>query len=250
MTPQSRGKIAKTAVFRHRWQAWQVVRSIAAVRQRPRTPRNWRCSFTFFESFLWHFNEKQRGEVIFRHSRPVSCKNQENGAGKQWSVHAPLKQTTQWVGYATTVSRNWCAIIGQMFAWNCSSITYSVCCLFNVLRKAPFELSTIVTILAATCVLLVTWTWSPDSSLVSLLSWVREWISLENTDVSLRIVNHLSLHGVRSETTVWHRPVCCRRRHSSTFITQMQRRSGSNSHSGGSTTRSPLNCRKRTKMLK
>ena len=47
---------------------------------------------------------------------------------------------------------------------------------------------------AITCVLLVTWTWSPDSSLVSLLSWVREWISLENTDVSLRIVNHLSLH--------------------------------------------------------
>ena len=91
MTPQSRGKSAKTAVFRHRWQAWQVVRSIAAVRQRPKTPRNWRCSFTFFESFFWHFNEKQRGEVIFRHSRPVSCKNQENGAGKQWSVHAPLK---------------------------------------------------------------------------------------------------------------------------------------------------------------
>ena len=91
MTPQSRGKTAKTAVFRHRWQAWQVVRSIAAVRQRPRTPRNWQCSFTFFESFLRHFNEKQRGEVIFRHSRPVSCKNQENGAGKQWSVHAPLK---------------------------------------------------------------------------------------------------------------------------------------------------------------
>ena len=47
MTPQGRGKIVKTAVFRHRWQAWQVVRSIAAVRQRPRTPRNWRCSFTF-----------------------------------------------------------------------------------------------------------------------------------------------------------------------------------------------------------
>ena len=90
MTPQSRGKTAKTAVFRHRWQAWQVVRSIAAVRQRPRTPRNWRCSFAFFESFPWHFNEKQGGEVIFRLSRPVSCKNQENGAGKQWSVHAPL----------------------------------------------------------------------------------------------------------------------------------------------------------------
>ena len=96
MTPQSRGKIAKTAVFRHRWQAWQVVRSIAAVRQRPRTPQNWRCSFTFFESFLWHFNEKQRGEVIFRHSGPVSCKNQENGAGKQWSVHAPLKSAVHY----------------------------------------------------------------------------------------------------------------------------------------------------------
>ena len=47
MTPRSREKTAKTAVFRHRWQAWKVVRSIAAVRQRPRTPRNWRCSFTF-----------------------------------------------------------------------------------------------------------------------------------------------------------------------------------------------------------
>ena len=48
MTPQSREKTAKTAVFRHRWQAWKVVRSIAAVRQRPRTPWNWRCSFAFF----------------------------------------------------------------------------------------------------------------------------------------------------------------------------------------------------------
>ena len=90
MTPQSWGKTAKTAVFRHRWQAWKGVRSIAAVRQRPRTPWNWRCSFAFFESFLWHFNEIQRAELIFRLSRPVSCKNQENGAVKQWSLHAPL----------------------------------------------------------------------------------------------------------------------------------------------------------------
>ena len=90
MTSQSREKTAKTAVFRHRWQAWKVVRSIAAVRQRPRTPRNRRCSFPFFESFLWHFNKKQRAEVIFRLSRPVSCKNQENGSGKRWSLHAPL----------------------------------------------------------------------------------------------------------------------------------------------------------------
>ena len=49
-TPRSREKTAKTAFFRHRWQAWKVVRSIGAVRQRPRTPRNWRCSFAFFES--------------------------------------------------------------------------------------------------------------------------------------------------------------------------------------------------------
>ena len=40
MTPQNREKTAKTAVFQHRWQAWKVVRSIAAVRQRPRTPRS------------------------------------------------------------------------------------------------------------------------------------------------------------------------------------------------------------------
>ena len=91
MTPQIREETAKTAVFRHRWQAWKVVRSIAAVRQRPRTPRNWRCSFTFFESFLWHFNKKQHAEVNFRLSRPVLRKNQENGSGKQWSLHAPLK---------------------------------------------------------------------------------------------------------------------------------------------------------------
>ena len=88
--PKAEKKTAKTAVFRHRWQAWKVVRSIAAVHQRPRTPRNWRCSFAFFESFLWHFNKKQRAEVIFSLSRPVSCKNQENGSGKQWSLHAPL----------------------------------------------------------------------------------------------------------------------------------------------------------------
>ena len=90
MTPQIRKETAKTAVFRQLWQAWKVVRSIAAVRQRPRTPRNWRCSFAFFESFLWHFNKKQHAEVIFRLSRPVLCKNQENGSGKQWSLHAPL----------------------------------------------------------------------------------------------------------------------------------------------------------------
>ena len=38
MTPQIGEKTVKTAVFRQRWQAWKVVRSIAAARQRPRTP--------------------------------------------------------------------------------------------------------------------------------------------------------------------------------------------------------------------
>ena len=103
MTPQSRETTAKTAVFRHRWQAWKVVRSIAAVGQRPRTPRNRRCSFAFFEAFLWHFNKKQRAEVIFRLSRPVSCKNQENGSGKRWSLHAPLK----WFGTTDHMSLVW-----------------------------------------------------------------------------------------------------------------------------------------------
>ena len=90
MTPIAEKKTARTAVFLHRWQAWKVVRSIAAVRQRPRAPRIRRCSFAFFESFLWYFNKKQSAEVIFRLSRPVSCKNQENGSEKQWSLHAPL----------------------------------------------------------------------------------------------------------------------------------------------------------------
>ena len=30
--------------------------------------------FRFFRDFPWHFNKKQRAEVIFRLSRPVSCK--------------------------------------------------------------------------------------------------------------------------------------------------------------------------------
>ena len=91
MTPRSREKTGETAVFRHRWHAWKVVRSITAVRQRPKTPPNWRCFFAFFESFLWHFNKKQRARTIFRLSRLVSCKKQENGSGKQRSLHAPLK---------------------------------------------------------------------------------------------------------------------------------------------------------------
>ena len=49
------------------------------------------CSFAFLMYFLWHFNEKEKlAELIFRSSRSVFCKNQENGAGKQWSLHAIL----------------------------------------------------------------------------------------------------------------------------------------------------------------
>ena len=60
MTPQSWEKTAKTAVFRLRWQAWKVVRSIAAVRQRPRTPRNCRCSL--FSSLSFNISMKNRVE--------------------------------------------------------------------------------------------------------------------------------------------------------------------------------------------
>ena len=90
MTPQIREETAKTAVFRQRWQAWKVVRSIAAVRQRPRTPRNWRCSFAFFESFLWHFNKKQHAEVIFRLSRPVCVKIRKMAQGSNDLSTLPL----------------------------------------------------------------------------------------------------------------------------------------------------------------
>ena len=117
MTPQIREETAKTAVFRQRWQAWKVVRSIAAVRRRPRTPRNWRCSFAFFESFLWHFNKKQHAEVIFRLSRPVLCKNQENGSGKQWSLHAPLNPEGS--GQKTGVRNGACAhyVMVSKYQW-------------------------------------------------------------------------------------------------------------------------------------
>ena len=36
------------------------------------------------------FSMNLNAEVIFRPSRLVSCKNQENGSGKQWSLHTPL----------------------------------------------------------------------------------------------------------------------------------------------------------------
>ena len=83
----------------------KVVRSIVAVGQRRRMPQTWRCSFAFFVSFLWHFNEEQLAKVIFLSSRPVFCKNQGNGAGKQWSVHAPLNHPCVWLTFRTLFCR-------------------------------------------------------------------------------------------------------------------------------------------------
>ena len=105
MTPWSREKNSEDGPFRLRWQAWKVVRSIAAVRQRPKTPRNWRCSFAFFESFLWHFNEKQRAEVFFRLSRPNSCKNQEMALGSNDLSTFPFGLAT----FRQTLTRNFFA---------------------------------------------------------------------------------------------------------------------------------------------
>ena len=68
----------------------EVVRSIATVRQCPRTPRNSRCSFALFKSFLWHFNKTKRAEVIFRFSRSVSCKNRKMAKGSNNLSTLPL----------------------------------------------------------------------------------------------------------------------------------------------------------------
>ena len=95
-TPNQKKKTAKTAVFGHRWQAWKVVRSIAAVCQRPKTPQNWQCSFAFFVSFFWHFNEKQLAEVIFVSSRLVVCKNQENSAWSNDLSPLPFRHVALW----------------------------------------------------------------------------------------------------------------------------------------------------------
>ena len=58
MTPQIREETGKTTVFRQRWQAWKVVRSIAAVRQRPRTPTKLAVFFRFFSSLSFDISIK------------------------------------------------------------------------------------------------------------------------------------------------------------------------------------------------
>ena len=92
ITPQIREETGKTAVFRQRWQAMKSCTVDRGCTPAPKDATKLAVFFRFFESFLWHFNKKQHAEVIFRLSRPVLCKNQENGSGKQWSLHAPLKK--------------------------------------------------------------------------------------------------------------------------------------------------------------
>ena len=86
---QNQRNNCQSSHFWHCWLARNILRSIAAVRRRPRIPQNWRCSFAFCVSFFWHFNKNSFQSWS---SRPVFCKNQENSAGKQWSLHAPLKR--------------------------------------------------------------------------------------------------------------------------------------------------------------
>ena len=82
MAPQSREKTAKTAVFRHRWQAWKVVRSIAAVRQRPRTPRT--CGvLSLFSSLSFDIsikNSVQRWSSVFQGLFRVKIRKMAQGS--------------------------------------------------------------------------------------------------------------------------------------------------------------------------
>ena len=49
-----------TTSFQHRWQPWRAVRTIAAVRQRPRALQNARSWFASLVFFLWHFIERKK----------------------------------------------------------------------------------------------------------------------------------------------------------------------------------------------
>ena len=51
--------------------------------------------FRFFRVFPLTFQWKTACKVTFRLSRPVSCKNQENGAGNQWSLQATINSSLQ-----------------------------------------------------------------------------------------------------------------------------------------------------------
>ena len=73
MTPQSREKTAKKAAF------FDTAGRHAKLYDRGCTPAPKDATklavfFRFFESFLWHFNKKQRAKVIFSLSRPVRVK--------------------------------------------------------------------------------------------------------------------------------------------------------------------------------
>ena len=89
MTPQSREKTTKTAVFdvadMHEKLCSQS-RLYASAQGRHETGG----VLLLFPSLTFQWKTACRGDL--QTSRPVSCKNQENGAGKQWSLHAPLKK--------------------------------------------------------------------------------------------------------------------------------------------------------------
>ena len=93
MTPQSREKNCETAIFRHRSDTdrheklYGRSRLYASAQGRHETVG----VLSLFSSLSFDISiKKQRAEEIFRFSRPVSCKKQENGSGKQRSLLAPL----------------------------------------------------------------------------------------------------------------------------------------------------------------
>ena len=63
--PKAKKKLRRWPFFDITDRHEKLYGSIAAVRQRPRTPRNFRRSFAFLEYFLWYFNEKKacRGDI-------------------------------------------------------------------------------------------------------------------------------------------------------------------------------------------
>ena len=64
MRHKTREITAKAAVFRHWWQALKVAGLIATAHQHPTTPQNWRYSFLYFVSYLWHFSEERKASRL------------------------------------------------------------------------------------------------------------------------------------------------------------------------------------------
>ena len=104
LSPQCRGFLldgqrqsSKLSLIPDRHDKSQVVRSIAAVRQR-KDATKLVVFFRFFHAFpatcQWQTACKSDLRVLIQ-LRSAFSKNQENGAGKQWSLHAPSKNRSQ-----------------------------------------------------------------------------------------------------------------------------------------------------------